>query len=45
MEDEFTYSVVCTVCDNECEVIVYDTDELPLYCCLCGEQADVEEID
>ncbi len=34
MEEE--YWTECVACDTETQVIVYDIDEVPQYCSMCG---------
>lgn len=34
--DETTYEIECEVCEVVVEVTVYDTDEQPEYCPMCG---------
>lgn len=35
---EETYELECEVCDSITEVVVYDNDEEPQYCPMCGSQ-------
>lgn len=42
MEKE--YSTFCVSCDVETELLVVDEEELPLFCPMCGEQTEWEDI-
>lgn len=44
MEEE-QYITVCDICDTESNLVVTDTDELPIYCPMCGSVTDWEESD
>jgi|DEB0MinimDraft_6_1074348.scaffolds.fasta_scaffold00194_18 hypothetical protein len=42
MMESYIYQVECVICDGITKVVCsYDDDE-PLYCPLCGEEAEVE---
>lgn len=42
MEQE--HNIVCGLCDVETSVLVFDVDEKPVFCPMCGEQADVRPV-
>lgn len=42
MEKEYYTS--CVSCDVNTELLVEDEEELPLFCPMCGEQTEWEEI-
>lgn len=44
MSDELEYNIVCQVCDVETSVLVFDIDEKPVFCPMCGEQGDVKQV-
>ena len=44
IQDDILYEVVCGVCDVETQVLVYEIDEKPVFCPMCGSDAiDLEE--
>jgi len=40
--DEYKYTLECGSCEARMELVVYDEDELPIYCPLCGEDVNEE---
>ena len=44
-ENEYEYEIACFVCDSEVDVKVYNDQEQPLFCPMCGEQASVSAFD
>jgi rubrerythrin len=46
VEDDHTYIMVCGICDVETEITVFEQDERPLHCPMCGSEVeDVARID
>ena len=43
--DNFTYEIECDICEVVTEVTVYEIDEKPVFCAMCGEQVEPELID
>lgn len=43
MESE--YWAVCEVCETETQVLVIDSEEVPVYCSMCGESVDFEQLE
>lgn len=41
---DIEYNIVCPVCEVETSVIVFDVDEKPVFCTMCGEEADVKQV-
>jgi|TARA_B110000503_G_scaffold82568_1_gene125969 ribosomal protein S27E len=39
--DEYEYEVNCGTCMTNTRLTVYDIDEMPVFCCMCGEQARI----
>lgn len=35
--DEYKYHLECASCETIQDLVVYDVDELPCYCSMCGE--------
>jgi hypothetical protein len=38
--DPQEYSISCEMCDVDTEILVYDIDEIPLFCPMCGAEID-----
>lgn len=39
----YNWSVSCEICDTETDVLVYNEDEKPVFCAMCGESVIVVE--
>jgi len=42
--EEKEYEIICHVCESHTHIII-DNDEEPLYCPMCGAEAEVEELE
>ena len=40
MED-YEYEINCDYCDTNTHLTVYGVDEMPVFCCMCGEEAKI----
>ncbi len=45
IEDTIEYQVTCDICTVVTEVCVWETDEKPTFCPMCGSEAVGEEIE
>ena len=36
--EEYEYDMECLICEVKVTVVVYDEDERPAFCTMCGEQ-------
>lgn len=45
MYDLKEYGCTCDVCDSELELTVFTVADLPLFCPMCGEQTEWEELE
>lgn len=43
MEEE--YWTECVACDTETQVVVFDTEEIPQYCSMCGYPSTYEIVE
>lgn len=41
---DLEYNIVCPICSVETSVIVFEVDEKPVFCSMCGEEADVQQV-
>ena len=44
MPEDIEYNTNCEVCGVQTSVIVFDIDEKPIFCPMCGEEAIVEQV-
>jgi transcription elongation factor Elf1 len=42
--EQLVYLTNCPVCDSECIVECINVDEAPVYCAMCGTEAEISEI-
>jgi transcription elongation factor Elf1 len=42
--EQLEYLTSCPVCDSECIVECVNIDEAPVYCAMCGTEADILEM-
>ena len=42
---ETEYWTECQACDTETQVMVFDQEEIPQFCPMCGFQCDYEELE
>tara|TARA_Y100000589_G_scaffold108513_1_gene103125 strand:- start:665 stop:808 length:144 start_codon:yes stop_codon:yes gene_type:complete len=42
--EEKEYEIICHVCESHTHIII-DNDEEPLYCPMCGAEAEVIELE
>jgi len=40
--DEYNYTLECPACEVSMEVKVFEEDELPVFCPMCGEDVNEE---
>lgn len=45
MDNEYTYAAECSMCDVAYSVYVYEVDEKPLFCPMCGTENETEELE
>ena len=41
-DDTVTYKLNCEVCDVTTKIVVYEIDEKPSFCPMCGEEVEFE---
>jgi len=41
----YKYMLECSACETEMELTVFEQDELPCYCPMCGDSVDEEWIE
>lgn len=35
--DEYSWIISCNICETETDITVYDQDEKPVFCPMCGD--------
>ena len=40
----FSWAVTCEICDTDTDVFVYNEDEKPAFCAMCGESVITVEL-
>lgn len=41
--EEYYYKIVCEMCETTTFILVYEEDEFPTFCTMCGEEIQAEE--
>ena len=44
MDEPITYNVQCNLCDTKTDVTVHEVDEKPIFCMMCGEQVEPDDV-
>ena len=45
MEEELEYWTECVACNVEQQVIVFETEEVPQYCAMCGSPMEFQQVE
>lgn len=40
--ENLEYNIKCEICGTETSVVVFDVDERPAFCSMCGEEVEAE---